>query len=177
MAKKKAIQPLQYVMAYLRIALGSIFLWAFVDKLLGLGFTTCRAEDSVVEYMCKSAWIEGGSPTTGFLKFATDGPMADFYQGLAGNTLVDWLFMLGLLGIGAALMLGVGMRIAVMSGSLLLLMMWSAVLPPEHHPVVDDHLVYVGVLWALLYTNQDQVMGYGRAWSQTALVKKYPILR
>src|SRR5690606_11460400 len=100
-----------------RIGLGFIFLWAFVDKLVGLGFSTCRdAVSGSVEVMCERAWLNGGSPTGGFLQFGTDGPFADFYQGLAGNTLIDWLFMMGLLGIGLALILGIGMRIAVVSG-------------------------------------------------------------
>ena len=96
----------------------------------------------MVSVLCERAWLEGGSPTSGFLKFATDGPFAAFYQGLAGNTFIDWLFMLGLLGIGTALLLGIGMRIAVVSGVLLLMMMWSASIPPENNPVFDEHIVY-----------------------------------
>lgn len=79
-----------------------MFLSAFVDKTFGLGFATA-AED---------AWINGGSPTFGFLNFATEGKLFhDFFAGLAGPV-ADWLFMAGLFGIGLALILGVGMRIA-----------------------------------------------------------------
>ena len=63
------------------------------------------------------------------------GPLADFYTGLAGNAIVDWVFMLGLLGIGVALILGIGMRIAAVSGAAMLIMMWSAVLPPANNLV------------------------------------------
>lgn len=72
-----------------------IFLWAFVDKTFGLGFTT----------LAEKSWINGGSPTTGFLTFATKGPMAEFFKGLAGMAVVDWLFMLGLLFVGLTLLL------------------------------------------------------------------------
>src|SRR5918911_3696589 len=98
------------------------------------------------DYFGPAAWIHGGSPTQGFLGFATKGPLAGFYQNLAGNPVIDWLFMLGLLGIGLALILGVGMRIAAGSGALLLIMMWSAVLPPANNLFMDDHIVYALVL-------------------------------
>src|SRR5688500_1789811 len=91
----------RYVFAGLRLALGWTFLWAFLDKTFGLGFAT---ED-------KAAWINGGHPTEGFLKFAATGPFKEFYNGIAGAAWADWLFMIGLLGIGLALTLGIGMRI------------------------------------------------------------------
>jgi thiosulfate dehydrogenase [quinone] large subunit len=80
-------------LALTRISLGLIFLWAFFDKLLGLGFAT--ASDS--------SWILGTSPTTGFLQFATKGPFATVFQSMAGNMVVDYLFMAGLLFIGICL--------------------------------------------------------------------------
>ena len=43
---------------------------------------------------------------------------------------MDWLFMIGLLGIGVALLLGVALRPAAASGALLVMMMWFAVWPP-----------------------------------------------
>ena len=70
----------RYAAAAARIALGWIFLWAFVDKLFGLGHETKSAQ----------AWIHGGSPTLGFLKLGTKGPLADFYHGFAGATWPCW---------------------------------------------------------------------------------------
>ena len=176
MAKKKHT-PADYLWGTTRISLGLIFLWAFFDKLFGLGFATCRnSETNAVDVMCDSAWLEGGSPTTGFLKFATEGPFAEFYQGLAGNTFVDWLFMLGLLGIGVALVFGIAMKIAAWTGALLMVMMWTAVLPPEHHPFLDDHIIYALVLLGLWQVNDRQTLGMRDAWRKTELVKKYPVL-
>ena len=77
----------QYVWGVLRLLLGWTFLWAFVDKLFGLGFNT----------VADKSWLDGVSPTFGFLKFGTKGPFASLYQSLAGNPVVDWLFMMGLL--------------------------------------------------------------------------------
>jgi thiosulfate dehydrogenase [quinone] large subunit len=119
-----------------RIGLGWIFFWAFIDKVFGLGFTTAS----------EAAWINGGSPTTGFLKFGTHGPFAEIFQSMAGSGLVDALFMVGLLLIGICLMLGVAVRFASYAGALLLLLMWLALLPPEHNPVIDEHVIYALIL-------------------------------
>lgn len=128
-----------YALAASRILLGFVFLWAFLDKTFGLGYATESAK----------AWVNGGSPTSGFLQMGVnpESPFADFFHGLAGVAVVDWLFMLGLLGVGAALVLGVALRLAAVSGTIMLLMMWLAVLPLENNPLVDDHVVYAAFLW------------------------------
>ena len=54
----------------LRIAIGSIFLWSFLDKAFSLGFSTGRnAETGAIALFGPDAWINGGSPTDGFLQF------------------------------------------------------------------------------------------------------------
>jgi thiosulfate dehydrogenase (quinone) large subunit len=156
-----------YVTAVLRIALGWVFLWAFLDKLFGLGHGT----------ESKAAWINGGSPTSGFLGNATSGPFASTYQNLAGQAWADWLFMIGLAGIGTALIAGVAMRIAAASGALLLVLMWTAVLPPENNPFMDDHLIYALVLVALALAKAGHVLGLGRIWENLPLVQRYRALR
>lgn len=154
------------VFALARISIGWVFLWAFLDKLFGLGFATERAD----------AWIEGGSPTFGFLEFGTRGPLAEFFQSFAGAAWADWLFMIGLLGIGLALMLGVGVRLAATTGAAMLVLMWAAALLPEHNPFMDDHLVYALVLVGLALSDNGEVWGFGRSWKHTALVQRFPFL-
>lgn len=167
-----------YALALARISLGIIFLWAFIDKMFGLGFATCRdVKTDAVTTMCSKAWINGGSPTDSFLKFAAKGPMKDFYNGLAGNQLVAALFMLGLLFLGIALVTGLGIKIATVSGSILLIMMWSAVLPPENNPILDDHIVYILLLMAVMFGNSNQKLGLGSWWAKQSVVKKMPILQ
>jgi hypothetical protein len=56
----------------------------------------------------QNAWVDGGSPTNGFLSNAPTSPFENIYKDLAGATWADWLFMIGLLLIGVALILGVG---------------------------------------------------------------------
>ncbi|HEY0639484.1 MAG TPA: hypothetical protein VGD67_17695, partial [Pseudonocardiaceae bacterium] len=95
------------LLVVLRLAFAWQFLWAFADKTFGWGFAT-PAERS---------WLNGGSPTNGFLANSASGPFESFYKGIAGDGWADWLFMAGLLGIGVALLLGVGMRIAAGAGA------------------------------------------------------------
>jgi thiosulfate dehydrogenase [quinone] large subunit len=154
-------------LAMTRVALGWIFLWAFLDKMFGLGHET----------PVKGAWINGGSPTEGFLGHATKGPFASIYQNIAGSAWADWLFMAGLAGIGAALILGVAMRFAAAAGATLLILMWTAVLPPDNNPFMDDHLIYALVLVVLALAGADKFFGLGRTWARLPLVKRYSLLK
>ena len=181
MAAKKQLKDQSKAMLALglaRISLGFIFIWGFFDKLLGLGFSTCRdAATDQVTVMCSQAWVNGASPTSGFLQFATDGPMQGAYQAMAGNPLIDWLFMLGLLLIGAALILGIGVRVATVTGSLLMFMMWTSMLLPANNPLIDEHIIYILLLAVIYFANDEQRLGLGAWWSRQELVKKYPVLR
>jgi thiosulfate dehydrogenase [quinone] large subunit len=96
---------------------------------------------------------------------------------LAGNAVIDWIFMLGLLGLGLALMLGIGMRIAAVSGVALLVMMWSAVLPPANNLFMDDHLVYALVLVLLTLVGAGRTWGLGRIWERIPFVRDHGILK
>ncbi len=156
------------VLGVLRVFMGLIFLWAFFDKLLGLGFATTADK----------AWIAGGSPTFGFLSFGVHGPFADLYHSIAGSGLVAWLFMLGLLFIGVTLTLGIGVRLGTISGGVMLLLMYTAVgIQPENHPFIDDHLIYMIVMLLLRLSDSGKYFGFGNAWSRTALVQKYSFLK
>ncbi|GAA3113298.1 hypothetical protein [Streptosporangium carneum] len=160
-------RPADYVWAVARIAIGWIFLWAFLDKTFGWGFAT----------PAKNAWISGGSPTTGFLKGTGENALGGVFSALAGQPWVDWLFMLGLLGVGAALILGAGLRVAAVAGTLMLLLMWAAELPLTTNPFMDDHLVYSIVLAGLALTDAGDTLGVGAWWSRTPLVRAHPALR
>ena len=128
------------VVALLRIFLGFIFLWAFVDKLIGLGFATPSAR----------AWIHGGSPTFGFLSAAAKGPFTLFFHSLAGNPLIDIVFMAGLLFVGVTLLVNRMVRWGSIAGLLMVLLMYIAVLPPANNPILDEHLVYAVIFIGLI---------------------------
>ena len=165
-------------LAAVRIGFGLTFLWAFFDKLFALGFSTGRdAETGAVDYFGSAAWINGASPTEGFLAFGADGPFKGFYNGIAGAAWADWLFMLGLAGIGIALTLGFGIRIAAAAGALLYIMMWTVALPPDNNPVLDDHVLGALNLVVLGLTLAGDTWGFGKVWAGTHLVRQYRFLR
>ncbi|MFB9312235.1 hypothetical protein [Nocardioides plantarum] len=164
-------------LAVVRIAFGLTFLWAFFDKLLALGFSTGRDEAGVVDRFGDAAWINGGSPIEGFLKFGADGPFDGFYHSIAGAAWADVLFMLGLLGIGLALTTGIATRLACAAGVLLYLLMWTVVLPPETNPVLDDHILGALTLVVLGLLAAGDTWGLGARLSRTELVQRFPVLR
>lgn len=141
-----------YLWAAVRLRLGWTFLWPFLDKTFGLGHETAT----------EGAWINGGSPTSGFLSGAS-GPSGDLYESLSGVVLADWGFMLGLLCIGVASLLGIGTRIAAIAGALLLVLMWTASLPPSNNPFMDDHIIYALVLIGLAHLGAGSTLGFGPA--------------
>lgn len=155
------------VLAVLRIAIGFVFLWAFFDKLLGLGFATTL----------EKAWVTGGSPTLGYLKMGTYGPFAGTFQALAGNVIVDWLFMLGLLGVGTAFVLGIALRFAGLGGGLMMILMWLSAFPPKNNPLIDEHIIYLLVLLGIGRAETGNILGLGKWWAKTSMAKKYPLLR
>jgi len=171
--------PARQALAALRIGFGLTFLWAFFDKLLALGYHTGYNQEGVLDRFGDAAWINGGSPTEGFLTFGVnpDSPFASFYNNLAGYAIVDWLFMLGLLGIGLTLTLGVGMRIGAISGFFMYLFMYGAVMVPENNPVFDDHLIGAIAMTVLFFTLAGDTWGFGKAWAKTHLVRRYGALR
>jgi thiosulfate dehydrogenase (quinone) large subunit len=152
----------------LRLALGFEFLWAFLDKTFGLGYSTPSAK----------SWINGGSPTKGFLSGANVGPFQAEFRWLATVPGIDWLFMIGLLGIGLAFILGVAIRPAAVSGALMLAFMWMAVWVPAKiaggqpsgstNPVVDEHIV--GIFGFI-------VVGALATWGAGYLGRKWGALR
>ena len=136
----------QGVFRALRLVMGFIFLWAFLDKTFGLGFATSSDK----------TWIHGGSPTTGFLAAAAKGPLVSFFHSLSGVAIVDWLFMLGLLFVGLSLMLNKYIKWACLAGSIMLALMYLALLFPASNPIIDEHIVYILVL--MLIATKDEGM-------------------
>ena len=155
------------VWAALRLAMGWTFFWAFADKLFGLGYATEAGK----------GWIDGGSPTFGFLNFASRGPLAETYKGLAGSESVEWMFMLGLLGIGLPLLLGIGVRIAGSIGIVMYALMYTALITPENNPFMDDHIVGMIIMAGLVLAAAGSPIGLGKLWVRIPLVKRYSLLK
>ena len=161
-------------LAVLRISTGFVFLWAFLDKTFGLGYATPSAK----------AWINGGSPTKGFLSSVDVGPFQGTFHSLAGTTFANWAFMLGLLGVGVALIAGIGLRIAAVAATLMMAMMWIAEYPLAQHtsagkpsgstnPITDYHFIYAVSAVVVALTYAGHTWGLGRWWASLPFVQKH----
>lgn len=142
-------------LAVSRIIIGWVFLWAFLDKLFGLGFATPSDR----------AWINGGTPAQGYIN-SIEGPFAGFFKMFA-NPFGDWLFMLGLLGLGVALIAGAGLKIAAVAGTLLMLFMYLAAIPlvlGGTNPITDSHWMEALLLIIPAVTLSGDEWGLGKWW-------------
>lgn len=151
-------KPASLALASSRIVLGLVFLWAFLDKLFGLRYTT----------LPERAWIDGGEPTRGYLS-SSYGPLEGMFEAMAGNAFVDTLFMLGLLGIGLALTLGIATRLGGWSGVAMVSLMylshpapWAD--PNGTHPFIDSHVIEATILAIIALTNSGHTWGLGKWW-------------
>ncbi|MCW8098958.1 hypothetical protein [Streptomyces tauricus] len=173
-AARDTSRPTAFAMVFagVRILTGFVFLWAFLDKTFGWGYATGSGK----------GWVDGGSPTKGFLSGVAAGPLESTFHGMAGDAWVNWLFMLGLLAIGVAVMAGVALRFAAVAGTVMMALMWAAEWPPAQHlstgapsmssnPLVDYHVLYAAILIALAVGHAGRVWGLGRGWERTAIVR------
>ncbi|MGW1547530.1 hypothetical protein [Streptomyces sp. NPDC002346] len=167
-----------YALASLRLLTGFVFLWAFLDKTFGFGYATASGK----------GWIDGGSPTRGFLGSVAAGPMESTFHSWAGDAWADRLFMLGLLGIGVALMAGVALRPAAVAGTAVMALMWIAEWPPAKHlsngspsmstnPFADYHVIYAVALIAVAAAGTGATWGLGRLWARLPIVRDHTWLR
>lgn len=146
--------------ALTRIALGFVYLWAFVDKLFGLGVAT-PPEGSV---------LAGQSPSAGYLSH-TEGTFSGLFRALAGNPVVDVLFMLGLGAVGVALVAGVCLRLAAVGGTLVMGGIYLSSLPLSNNPLIDDHVIYILVGWLLAAIGAGSMAGLGAWWQSLSFVR------
>ncbi|MBC7306971.1 MAG: DoxX family protein [Dietzia sp.] len=149
----------RYALAFGRIVIGWIFFWAFIDKLFGLGYAT----------PAERAWINGGNPAQGYIG-GSEGPLSGFFQAVFQNTFGDVLFMVGLLGIGLALLLGIGLKIAAVSGTLLMFFMWTTQIPwlaeSANNPLTTSHWIEAALLIIAATTLAGDTAGLGKWWGR-----------
>ena len=157
----------QRLVAILRIAVGTIFLSAGIEKF----FLT-----------------PGGFSAAGFLKFGTNGspilatpvekvvynPTHGFWVSLAGNAdlmaVVNTLDVVGQLAIGVALNVGLATRFASLMGTLMMVFFFFAAWDFEFG-LVNQHLTYALVTATLGY------LGAGRVWGLDGVIEKMQVVR
>ncbi len=107
-----------------------------------------------------------GWSAAGFLQNAT-GPFASWFQGLAGNGVVDFLNVWGLTLIGVALILGLLVRTASFFGIVLMILYYFAdFVGNTAHGFIDEHVVHASILFLFI------VGGVGHVWGLDALLER-----
>ena len=156
------------VLGVTRLMVGFTFLWAFLDKTFGLSFSTPT----------EGSWLNGGSPTSGFLggSIAGGNPFAGVWEFfLSINPVTDVLFMLGLLGVGVALMLGIGTRVAAVSAAAMYTLMYLAAFPIATNPLYDTHLLLAVAVIAMAGLAAGDHVGLGKQWHRLVKGNKFLI--
>ncbi|WP_455139839.1 hypothetical protein [Candidatus Hodarchaeum mangrovi] len=167
------------ILGILRIAIGFIFLWPFLDKMFGLGFATSPA----------NSWLAGASPTQGFLQIYginQNSPFAFIFTDGLGSLyqLVDFAYMGMLLFAGIGLMTGIFVRLSSISTIIFLASVYLAewIINPAtgtmvFNPLIDEHIIYILILGLFLVVPVGNYLGLGKKWSELSFVKKFPILK
>lgn len=157
----------QRLAAILRIAVGSIFLTAGIQK----AFLSEEPFSSV-------GFLKFGTAGTPILSAPVEGvvynPTQGFWVALAGNAdlmaIVNWMVVFGQIAIGLALILGLATRFASVMGTLMMLFFFFAAWEFEHG-IVNQHLTYALVTGFIGY------IGAGRFYGLDAIVEKLEWVR
>jgi thiosulfate dehydrogenase [quinone] large subunit len=158
----------QWIWGLLRLSVGWLCLWSFLDKTFGFGFPTLQ----------QWAWMNGGSPTYSFLRFGAKGVLGSVAPFFVFNSLLDWAFMMAMLFIGISFMTGIAVRLAGWLSAVLFVGMHLVGFgPPSNNPFLSELLIYalLGVGFAL--TPAGHYLGLGRWWAKTRIVKRYSFLQ
>jgi thiosulfate dehydrogenase [quinone] large subunit len=164
-----------YSASLLRISLGLVYLWGFIEQAFGVSYTNTPAAGPGhntsygwhFSYNSANGWITSGfshSPTGQYVD-KTHGPLAFIPQNLPTG-LDDFGWMLAIGGLGIALTLGICMNIAGIGGFLLNILLWFSTFPPNSNPIIDGtHTIYAFVLLLLMFLHAGNKWGLGRWWS------------
>ncbi|HEY9523006.1 MAG TPA: hypothetical protein VIR33_07190, partial [Thermopolyspora sp.] len=99
----------RFVWALTRVVLGFVFIWAFLRDITGFASPAPPARSFLI----------GGGPVRDYM-LSAHGALAGFFHALAGPTYTQTIFRATLALIGATLILGLGMRLAAIVGTILL---------------------------------------------------------
>jgi thiosulfate dehydrogenase [quinone] large subunit len=153
--------------ALLRIAVGSIFLAAGIQKAF-LGAAAFSA----------AGFLKGATGGTPLLGTPVEGviynPTQPFWAALGANAalmpFVNWLVVFGQIAIGTALILGLATRFAATMGALMMAFFLVAAWDFQHG-LVNEHLAYLLTVGFVGY------IGAGRSYGLDALVEKVQVIR
>jgi thiosulfate dehydrogenase (quinone) large subunit len=85
---------------------------------------------------------------------------------------IDWVYMVSMLAIGVALILGIGTRLAALGGIAWMAIFYTATaIWPDNNPFLDNHIIEAAVLAGLFLANAGRYYGLGKAWQRLDIVK------
>lgn len=155
------------LLAAIRIVMGFMLLWAFADKLFGLGMLTTP----------EAAIINGGSPTEYYLTELVSGVFTGFFNAMAGNPAVDLLLMAGLLLVGIGLVMGIASKLSCIGMCVMMALMYMLSVPPVDNPLVDYHIVYILAVLAVYMLGGFGKWSLEEAWVSLGPVRRFNFLQ
>ncbi len=112
-----------------------------------------------VEFLMAGVAKLGGWSAQGYLEAAT-GPLAGWFQSLAGNALVDQLNLWGPILIGLALLIGLMVRPASFFGGVMMLLYYLAQFDQNTaHGFIDEHVILLIVFLLFLCGGAGHIVG------------------
>jgi len=148
----------QLGVAVVRVAIGIIFLWAGLEKVLGAGPEGWSAAGFLGN-------ATGGSLGWPFVAAGTEGPFnptVDLWVGLSENAtamaIINILVPWGQIGIGLSLILGLFTRFGAAMGTLMMLFFFVAAWDFQFG-IVNQHLAYAFVTFLLGYLGAGNYYG------------------
>jgi thiosulfate dehydrogenase [quinone] large subunit len=166
-------------LAAFRIALGLVYLWAFIAQ--GFGVTYSNQESAPAEasadapadygwnfgYDSSRGWISSGfqhSPTESYVENNTHGPLAPVVQNLPTG-FIDFIWIFALAGLGIGLTFGIFSNIAGWGGFVLNIFIWLSTFPPSSNPLIDgEHVAFALSILLFMWLEASNYWGFGRWW-------------
>ena len=119
-----------------------------------------------------AGYLKGAKTFTSFYQWLTTPNVLPFI-----NFINEW----GLTLLGAALILGVFVRLGSLLGSVLMLLYYLPILqfpyPNPHSFLVDEHIIYIFALFVLASVRAGRVWGLENWCSSLPICSKFPKLR
>lgn len=122
----------------------------------------------------------------GFLLHAVadTNPFAEVFASLAGSPVVDFLVVWGLILTGVGVFFGVLLRFSAFWAAIMMFMFYLAALlggfssglALEHGFVINEHIIYIAILWGLSTFGAGQIFGVDGWLRKQGVVKKHPWL-
>jgi thiosulfate dehydrogenase (quinone) large subunit len=166
-------------LAVMRVALGLVYLWAFISQAFGITYTNKATPppdapagapvtyEWTFGYDSSAGWISSGfdsSPSEKYVTNNTHGPLAPIVQKLPTG-LVDFVWIFALAGLGIGLTFGIFANIAGWGGFALNIFIWLAAFPPSTNPLIDgEHVTFALAILLFMWLQASNYWGVGRWW-------------